>query len=45
MAAVQKKMESGSIVMTKAPMLKIGVTFNPITTQKPVTSLKRRRVR
>ena len=33
-AAAQKKIESGSIVMTKLPTLKIGVTLSAITVQK-----------
>jgi len=39
MAATQKKSESGSIVITKDPMLKIGVAFNPITAQRAVLAL------
>src|SRR5439155_22755711 len=44
-AAVQKKMESGSIVIKNAPMLKIGVTFNAITSHSPALALIKRWVR
>jgi hypothetical protein len=40
MAAVQKKIESGSIVMTRLPTLKSGMALRAITTQKPAFSLK-----
>jgi hypothetical protein len=44
-AAVQKKIESGSIVMTRLPTLKSGMAFSAITTQKPAFSLKSFRVK
>src|SRR3954463_14975164 len=44
-AATQQKTESGSVVMTKPPMLKIGTAFIAITSQKAVTSLKSRRAK
>src|SRR5437899_3237747 len=34
-AAIQKKIDSASIVISTAPMLKIGVAFKPITAQRP----------
>src|SRR4030095_5955735 len=45
MAATQKKSESGSIVIRKAPRLKIGVAFNPITAQSATWALNIRRPR
>src|SRR5476649_313381 len=44
-APAQKKIESGSIVMKKLPMLKSGVTLSAITPQKPAASLKSLRVK
>src|SRR5437763_120240 len=44
-AATQQKTESGSVVMTKPPMLKIGTAFIAMTSQKAVTSLKSRRAK
>ena len=45
MAAVQKKIESGSIVMRRLPMLKIGTALSASTAQNPAVALKRRRVK
>src|SRR2546423_2410061 len=42
-AATQKKSDNASVVMTNAPTLKIGVTLNAITVQRPTFSLNRRR--
>ena len=42
-AAVQKKIESGSMVMTSPPALKIGVQLISTTVQSAVFSLKKRR--
>ena len=44
-AAIQKKIESGSIVMTRLPMLKMGVTFTATTVQNPAGALKKRRAK
>src|SRR5437764_12749178 len=41
--AVQKKIDKASVVMTNAPILKIGVTFSAITAHKPTFSLNKRR--
>src|SRR5438046_10073577 len=43
MAATQRNSESGSIVMRKAPRLKIGVAFNPITAPSAADALNIRR--
>ena len=45
MAATQKKIESGSIVMTRLPTLKIGTALSAMTAQKPARSLNSRRVK
>src|SRR5439155_26191264 len=42
-AASQKKTDKESIVMRKAPMLKIGVTFNAMTTHNPAVAPNNRR--
>ena len=42
-AAVQKKIDKGSIVMTIAPILKIGVTLKAITAHRPAVGLNKRR--
>jgi hypothetical protein len=44
-AASQKKIDSASIVIRKAPMLKIGVTFNAMTANKPAVALNNRRAK
>src|SRR5258708_1080563 len=43
MAGTQKKSERGSIVMRKAPRLKIGVAFNPIAAPSAAGALNSRR--
>src|SRR5262249_53899229 len=43
--AAQKKIESGSMVITRFPMAKIGVTFSATTAQNPTAPPKRRRVK
>src|SRR4029077_8356639 len=42
-AAIQKKIDSASVVITNAPTLKMGVTLNAITVQSPTFSLNKRR--
>src|SRR2546426_6818146 len=37
-AAIQKKIDNASVVMTNAPTLKMGVTLNAIAVQKPTFS-------
>ena len=44
-AANQKKIDNASIVIRNAPMLKIGVTFNAMTAQKPAVALNNRRAK
>src|SRR6476620_4750154 len=44
-AAVQKRIERGSIVMTKLPMFKIGVALRASTSHSPAIALKRRRAK
>ena len=44
-AASQKKIDKGSIVIRNAPMLKIGVTFNASTAQIPALALNNRRAK
>ena len=42
-AVTQKKIDSASIVISTAPMLKIGVAFKPITAQRPAVGPDKRR--
>src|ERR1700758_3488653 len=44
-AASQKKTDKASIVITNAPMLNIGVTFNAMTAHNPASALNNRRVK
>ena len=43
--ASQKKIDNGSIVMRKAPMLKIGVVLTASTAQSPAFALNNRRAK
>src|ERR1700730_3304362 len=44
-AAVQKKIDNGSIVIRNAPTLKIGVTLSATTSHKPAVALNKRRAK
>src|SRR5437667_3815614 len=44
-AASQKKTDKASIVITKAPILKIGVTFSASTAHRPAVVLNSRRAK
>ncbi len=44
-AANQKKIDNASIVIRNAPMLKMGVTFNPMTAHRPALALNNRRAK
>jgi hypothetical protein len=44
-AAIQKKIDSASIVITIAPMLKIGVAFKAMTAHRPAVPLNKRRAK
>src|SRR4029078_9213885 len=44
-AAIQKKIDGASIVITIAPMLKIGVTFKAITVHRPAMAPNKRRAK
>jgi len=44
-AASQKKIDKASIVITNAPMLKMGVTFKAMTAQSPAVALNSRRAK
>jgi hypothetical protein len=44
-AATQKKTDSASIVITTAPMLKIGVAFKAMTAHRPAVSPNNRRAK
>src|SRR2546430_16431430 len=42
-AASQKKIDNASIVITNAPMLKMGVTFSAMTAHRPAGAVNSRR--
>ena len=44
-AASQKKIDSASIVIRNAPILKMGVAFNAITAHRPAVALNNRRAK
>jgi 2-hydroxychromene-2-carboxylate isomerase len=44
-AAIQKKIDSASIVITIAPMLKIGVAFKAMTVHRPAVPPNSRRAK
>src|SRR4029077_9031414 len=44
-AASQKKTDKASIVITNAPILNIGVTFNAMTVHSPAVALNKRRAK
>src|SRR5262245_275427 len=45
MAAIQKKIDNASIVITTAPMLKIGVAFKAMTAHRPAVAPNKRRAK
>src|ERR1700745_2327597 len=44
-AAIQKKIDNASIVITTAPMLKIGVAFKAMTAHRPEVAPNKRRAK